>query len=709
MTSIDELILRSTNPFDNYRSVNFWDQQQTTEPTVNSIHKDAIAKIEATLDQVALDHRTRTVRLEGDPGSGKTFLLGRLKRKLNPKAFFAYIPPFPQSDEIWRHILRYTVNSLVEVPHRQQDSQLLRWLKSLSVFKQRRGLGKVLRQDSPWDWLRTDKQRFIANLKKTYQRAPIYNVDSFFSLLHDLTDPKLYPLACEWLKGDDLSEESLEQLGLRHSIESEEAAYEILANFGRISITTQPIVLCFDQLESIACLPDGSLNLSALFNANTKIHDENHNFLIIISIIINTWKQNEHRLDQSHKDRIDSHLTLRPISIEQAQSIWATRLFPLHSQAKYQPNSVIYPLKRQYLETELPSGKTNPRNALLIGRDIFQQYKEWLAQETREKFQPNHRPQKEKNQHSELLAAFKLTWFEELTKIQEKFTSIRQLSSPELIRMLQEALTALQVEDIATPLLTKTKYASYSLGYQLPTQTGKQGVIWTEDSNMNSFFNVMKVCQKEVQNHTDTALQLIRSIGVGKASNAGHQLYQTIFTGSPHRHLIPSLNSVHYLVTYHNLVKDAREGDLLIGSETLELKGLQALIRESNILENCQLLQDLGIFVGQQSKEDIRDLNNQQQSKTSQASQNRELSVKDYLFNLVKTQGLMGRQILVQNICSQFTQVQESQVEQLLEQLCQEKQISILNPKEQPEAQLVYLGLASGSQMGAIEEVKSNK
>ncbi|NER52862.1 MAG: ATP-binding protein [Symploca sp. SIO1A3] len=688
MTSIDELILRSTNPFDNYRSVNFWDQQQATEPTVNSIHKDAIASIEAILEQVALDHRTRTVRLEGDPGSGKTFLLGRLKRNLNSKAFFAYIPPFPQSDEIWRHILRYTVNSLLEVPHQQQDSQLLLWLKSLSVFKQR-SFGKGLRQNSVWDWLKSDRQRFISNLKETYQRAPIYNADTFFSLLHDLTDPKLYPLACEWLKGDDLSEESLEQLGLRHSIESEEAAYEILANFGRISIATQPIVLCFDQLESIACLPDGSLNLQALFNANTRIHDENHNFLIIISIIINTWKQNEHRLDQSHKDRIDQHLSLRPITIKQAQSIWATRLFPLHNRAQYQPTSVIYPLKRQYLEAELPSGKTNPRNALLIGRDIFQQYKQWLAKESKGIFQPTYRPEQHKNERSELLATFKLNWVEELRKVQARITNIRQLSSPELIRMLQDALVALQVEGIETPFLTKTKYSSYSLGYQLPSQTGKLGVIWTEDLNMNSFFNVMNACQKKVQNQTDTILQLIRSEGVGKASNKGHKLYEKIFTGSAHCHLIPSLDSVHYLGTYHNLVKDAREGDLLVGSETVGLKGLQALIRESQILENCQLLQDLGIFVGQQAREDTKDLSNQEQDQASEDSQDELLSVKDYLLNLVQTNRLMGRQVLVQNLCSQFTQVQSSQAEQLIEQLFEEKQISILNPKEQLEAQLV--------------------
>jgi replication-associated recombination protein RarA len=98
MLSIDEIILRSINPFDNFFSVNFWHKQQQPEPTVDSIHQEVIAKIEAVLDQVAQDHHTLTVILDGDAGSGKTYLLGRLKKKFNHKAFFIYIPLFPQSD-----------------------------------------------------------------------------------------------------------------------------------------------------------------------------------------------------------------------------------------------------------------------------------------------------------------------------------------------------------------------------------------------------------------------------------------------------------------------------------------------------------------------------------------------------------------------------------------------------------------------------------
>lgn len=95
MASIDEIILRSTNPFDNSKSVNFWHKQQESEPKVESIHKESITTIEETLDQVAQDHRTRTLMLDGYGGSGKTYLLGRLKEAFNYKAFFAYIHAFP--------------------------------------------------------------------------------------------------------------------------------------------------------------------------------------------------------------------------------------------------------------------------------------------------------------------------------------------------------------------------------------------------------------------------------------------------------------------------------------------------------------------------------------------------------------------------------------------------------------------------------------
>ena len=139
MTSIDWIIKCEANPFDSttVKPGNFWQEQQNIALNVDSIHQEALSEIVALLDRVAGDRRTRTIILCGESGSGKSHLLGRLKQTLNPKAFFTYIGPWPNSDFIWRHILRQTVDSLLYVPQGKQESQLLLWLHSLPAFKER--------------------------------------------------------------------------------------------------------------------------------------------------------------------------------------------------------------------------------------------------------------------------------------------------------------------------------------------------------------------------------------------------------------------------------------------------------------------------------------------------------------------------------------------------------------------------------------------
>jgi hypothetical protein len=681
MASIDEIILRSINPFGNFRSVNFWHKQQP-EPTVDSIHQEAITKIEKTLDQVVQDHQTRTIILDGDAGCGKTYLLGRLKKKFNHKAFFVYIPPFPETDRIWRHILRYTVDSLVQVPEGQKDSQLLLWVENVLTSIKKRSVKDRIFKDDVFDLLRNERGKFINKLRDIYKKAgiPIYNADVFFGVLHDLTDTELYPLACEWLRGDDLSEDSLKTLRIKNSIDTEESAKENLTNFSRIAGNTQPIVLCFDQLESIALLPDGKQNLQALFNVNTIISGENGNFLIIISIGTNTWEQNKSRIDQSHKDRIDERIYLKSISLTQAESLLSSRLYSLHHQAHSQASSPIYPLTRQYLEKGFPEGKTKPREIIIFGKDVIQQYKEWLVGGSKDPFKPYLNVGNGIDHRSELLAAFKLKWRDEFNKVQRQITKIRHFSAPDLIKMLQEVLETLHVEGVKYPLFTGTKYASYSLEYKLSDKSRLLGVVWTEDGSMTTFFHVMEACKKAAKEDSTLTLYLIRAEELGNTRNKGYQSYTAFFTGSPHRHITPHINSVHYLVTYHNLVKDAREGDLVIGSKNLNFKSLQELIRESKILEGCSLLQDLGIF------KKIKPIIITPPPKVIELTE-----CKDYLLNLVKTQHFLGKPTLIDNAISNFPTVNEAQINVLIQQLCEENKIQILDPKAKPEAQLICL------------------
>lgn len=669
MASIDNIILKSTNPFDNYRSVNFWQSQKDSESEIETIHQEAIATIEEMLDLVIEDHRTRTIMLQGDPGSGKTYLLGRLKKAFNDKAFFVYIKPFSQSDRIWRHILRYTVDSMVKVPEGQQDSQLMLWLKSLSAFTHRSLKQRILK-DNFWELLTSDRQKFIKHLKDTYQQAGIYNADNFFGVLHDLTNPELYDSACQWLQGDDLSEESLQELGVKGSIDTEDGARETLSNFGRISTETQPIVLCFDQLESIARLPDASLDLQNLFSNVTRIHDEDNNFLVIISITTDTWRNNNSRIDESHKDRIDAEAYLKPIKLKEVESLLASRLSYLHYQANPKPDSQIYPLTQQFLQEEFHRSRTTPREALIFARDVFQDYKRWLASGKKGQFKPSER-KAVKDEREELLANFKLKWIDEFTKVQHRITKVRQESSPELIQMLKEALAALQMEEIKTPLLTGTKFANYSLSYQIPGKPGRVGVVWTEDQNMTTFFHVMEACRKAVEQKLCQTLYLIREAGVGNSNNKGYKVYTQIFTGSPHRRIIPNATSVQYLASYYDLVKDAREGDLVLRDKILVFKELQAVTRESKVLHDCPLLRKLGLVTGTVIEVDLP-------------------LVKDYLLNLVITQQFLGRQTLIENAHSKFSPVEAAKIDHLVHELCYENKIKLVNPKAPPKDQLVY-------------------
>jgi hypothetical protein len=504
------------------------------------------------------------------------------------------------------------------------------------------------------------------------------------------------------LRGDSLSEESLQTLKVKSSIDDEVPAREILANFSRIAGDTQPIVLCFDQLESIAPLPDGSNGFPSLFNINTKIHDEDSNFFIIISITTNTWKKNESQIDLTHKARIDKKVALKLINLEQAESLLASRLSSLHQQANPQPTSYTYPLTHQYLEEGFPGGKTNPRESLILGRDIFQEYKQWLFAGSNRTFTPSNSTKQKKDDDSEFLAAFKLKWREEFTKVQQRITKVRYLSSPELIQMLQEALTALQVEEIKTPLLTGTKFASYSLGYKLPGKSEQLGVVWTEDSNMTTFFHVMEACGKEVKKNPSLTLRLIRAEELSSSKNKGYKRYTEIFTGSRHHRITPNLTSVHYIATYHGLVKDAREGDLVIGGKTLGFKNLQALTRESEIWQDCPLLGDLGIVHNSRNTSNDNESNTRNKGKTNIAKQQLDIvnvvsikkelmEAKEFLLNLVKTQHFMGKQALLKNTYSQFPKIDVSQIEKLIQQLCQERQIEILDPNAKPESQLICL------------------
>ncbi|RMG09703.1 MAG: ATP-binding protein [Cyanobacteria bacterium J055] len=641
MALIEQILRQAINPFDsvNFRPGNFWQETQDRALTVDSIHREAIDRLAECLAWVEGDRRTRTILLCGDSGAGKSHLLDRLKQHFNDRAFFAYIGPWPDREFLWRHILRNTVDSLLKVPDGQQESQLLIWLKSFSIFQQRSLLDRLL----------GDRKAFIRKLRETYP-SDLYNANEFLGVLYDLLDPEFFWLASDWLRGENLDDEDLKTLRVRQPIETEDAAQKVLANFGRISADTQPIVLCFDNLDCIAGTPEGTVNLQSLLNCNSTIHNEKlKNFLIIISLITDTAYNYVDRLQPSDLARIDSQIVLKPIRLSQVEELYAARLHPLHQQANPQPSSPIFPLTRQLLDCYFPGQKTNPRNALELGRKVIFEYKTGKAIES-----------------EDILPAFKLVWLQALQKTEKRVTRIRQFSSVELMQMLYKVGKALQIDRLATKFLPNPRYTHYSLSYE--NGDGKIGIVWMEDPNLTSFFYLMKACEDARDRSLCCGLKLVRSERLGVQENKGYKLYQTLF--DRHSHLSPSLESIGYLVTYQNLFHAAGVGELVVGNRTPDIDSLERLTRESKVLFHCPLLQDLGWVRG----DSIVSLEDR---------------LLDFLIDLIATQQLIGRQVLIEKAMERFTELDAIEIDRAIDRMSGEARIQILDPTADQHSQLI--------------------
>ncbi len=695
MATLEQLLRKNINPFDpaTFKPGNFWKESQDQSQEITSIHQAAVEAVERTLADVLRDRRTRTLMLIGDSGSGKSHLLGRIKRQLNDRACFAYVDPWPDSQFIWRHVLRQTVDSLVEIPEGQTESQLIRWLKGLEIFR-RKGIAQKLLGE---------RSVFVRDLRASFPTA--YRGKEFFSVIYALLDPDLQMAAIDWLRGEDLDEDDLKRLRVRRSVDSEDAAQKMLSNIGWLASSTQPIVICFDNLDNIPRTQNGKPDLQALFNVNSTIHNSGlKNFLVIVSIITSNWRDHKYMIDPPDIARIDKSVMLRSITLDQAAELWASRLFPLHTQATPKPTSPIAPLTTDWLAHRCPGGKVAPRSALILANQLIGDFKrigrlpDIPSQSAGNKKIPNgstSAEEKTKSSAGSDRASFELMWQKDFKETGSHLRRISQFSSPELIRRLREAIEALQVSDIKPAILPSNAYASYSLGH-----SGQVGIIWTEDANLRSFFNVMRACQKIVDARIRGRLYLVRKEKLGNARNRGYQLFQEIFDGQKHVHLKPDLESVQYLETYHRMVNSAAGGELVVGAKTPNVQELQALVRESGVLSACKLLQQLGVTKQQEGEINLvklvaRKTPGKRGEKDTPPLKPVSPSPQDiavaerYILNLMTTQSLMGMQVLVESTQEQVPAMNAAAVISLVHSLCHTNRIQILDPNAKPKDQLL--------------------
>jgi hypothetical protein len=279
----------------------------------------------------SLDAATQVHLVLGPPGSGKTHLFGRLRRKLGPRAILVHLRPLVGADLRPRYLIGQIFNQLSQLTHdvTQADSlvgsMIARW-EGRDVEKPRLMLEDFRRLDTN-DQHRT-LERIVQNCLET---RPALDEAVLRALLQLPVLPTLFRTAtlC-WLGGYELDPAQSARIGVTNTL-PDERLIPALRTLAAVACTTAPLVLVFDQLENLIDSSDGHGRVRAYAGLIAELVDTVPSLVIVQMAVDADWARDiEPRLGQAQKSRLLGvrHL-LRLPNAEERQALlqrWIERL-----------------------------------------------------------------------------------------------------------------------------------------------------------------------------------------------------------------------------------------------------------------------------------------------------------------------------------------------------------------------------------------------
>ena len=328
-----------------------------TDPVANvsQIGLEAFTLYRRELDAVRETGTSRSILFFGASGSGKTHLIGRVRRHLEERAktgwltsIFVAVRMQTPPARIWRHLRRRFVEDLLRRPL-QGASQLDRL-----VFRNVAAAGSRGTYVDSWkaavlgdqpvakqDHLAKGLYTIVRRLEKTgsLQRleGDIFDVlegDEKLSfelkrvLQHFILGRHL-GLVHGWLRGDSLAEADLATLGLKAAQDDEDPEGEsrdLVLSLIRLTGRGTPVVFCFDQLEALLPKPNDVTGLHAFGTMASALHDETENSLLISCIMSDFVDQLKGVTGSNYARVAGVQRALPGVTYEQAERLIKARL-----------------------------------------------------------------------------------------------------------------------------------------------------------------------------------------------------------------------------------------------------------------------------------------------------------------------------------------------------------------------------------------------
>ncbi|MFD3509080.1 ATP-binding protein [Nocardia sp. NPDC058666] len=273
---------------------------------VEELHRHAADAISRAIDIAA--HRPDSLPtgyiLNGDPGVGKTHLLGWIREQVQAKGGFFFMPKLADGESFWDGAVHGVVNRLVGT----DGNQLRRLLLALTdqaecdTDLQMRIAGPIRPEPEQVDIFLdalTERHPRLYECQDTLRALVLFRAGG---PLRDIGDSYL-------MVSDGLAAEILDKWGFRHR---ERNAQRVFQDLIRLFAAAGPVVIALDQIDAIMAESARAGGAVATGHANSlmKLREETVRTIIVAACISTTWRYLSEHSVSSAVDRF-SVLELR--------------------------------------------------------------------------------------------------------------------------------------------------------------------------------------------------------------------------------------------------------------------------------------------------------------------------------------------------------------------------------------------------------------
>lgn len=375
------------NPFDNGIVSDAWCRPAVDVPTIYGAVSDLCHDL---LEDVRRHGNRRSLLIHGTAGSGKTHLLARLRATFTsepdgaplphePPPFFCYVRLATSPNMIRRHLRSCLVRDLL-----RKDPLGTTRLEAIMLASLAKESGQSFDRDkatallrrlqtdaSGWEELRESFGELSTRLALDYPLARGLRLFLLRQHRHEVA---------QWLEQGELPDEVREQLGFdmpkddEAGADPERMAEHVVHRLARLVADTRPVVICFDQIESLQVSPDDRTGFFAFGRLAADLFDQLEPLLLVTcaqSALLPQIRQaiaraDYHRLAQQER-------VLEPLTEAEALALIDARLAvsPSLREDPRRQQDPVWPLGPAGLRRFLGEGDRTPRRLIALCRDAF--------------------------------------------------------------------------------------------------------------------------------------------------------------------------------------------------------------------------------------------------------------------------------------------------------------------------------------------------